>query len=166
MPHVRVCSQAVRFAKVSLMDKARGLFVVKTGDRAVKAALAAAFTVEEIGDDSLVVNAAGKGGAEAIRKVVGASISVLPVLVDDAGEMLYPTGGLAVRFLKTPSETALRRFAKAKGLKVRQRNTFVPAKVAFEPEHDGDLPAVVETRTADAEVQKAWPETRSRYRKA
>jgi hypothetical protein len=90
-----------------------------------------------------------------------------PVLVDEQGEELFPTGEVSVRFRETPSEAALAAFARRHGLVLRRRNEFVPSQAVFVPANPRQtyLPAVRERVVAAPDVTEAWANTVSRYRR-
>jgi hypothetical protein len=89
-----------------------------------------------------------------------------PVLFDESGAPHFPTGEITIRFGKRPSDTFLAKFAKQYGLKVRSRNEYVPAQVAFEVTSHSYLPELIESLTPAESVASAWANTKSQYRRS
>lgn len=88
-----------------------------------------------------------------------------PVLVDDDGRDLLPTGEVTVRFTGPVSDEELLEFGDRHGLEVRSRNEFVPSQIVFVPADRRRcyLPDLYETLDAEPQVTRAWANTRSRY---
>ncbi len=120
--------------------------------------------------DMVVVRAAGEGPQPKatwarVQRAVGEDTVVAPVLTDEQGHTLFPTGTLQIRFDRAPSDTELERFAQAHGLKLLHRNKFQLAQASFairDPLHNY-LPDLVSTLEGELGVRRAWPETKSRY---
>jgi hypothetical protein len=93
---------------------------------------------------------------------------VAPVLRDTAGNELFPTGALVVRFRERPSAEALASFTTQHGLCLERRNEFIPEQVSLRPTRPRDvfLPELVESLARLPEVVAAWAATISRYRHA
>lgn len=102
-----------------------------------------------------------------LQRLVGANAEVLPVLADDDGRELFPTGRLHVRFKSEPTDRNLKSFAKRHGLKLLERNEFQPEQAAFVQDRKAPrfLMNVVDSLDHDDQVRMAWPETKSRYEK-
>ena len=83
------------------------------------------------------------------------------------GNSVVPTGKIAVRFKKSPSNEELRHFAKL-GLTLDARNEFVPSQVTFRVTDKGRrsvLDVVEQIQEHAADVLRAWPETMGYYRR-
>ena len=93
---------------------------------------------------------------------------VAPAFRDASGNELLPTGAVAVRFRKKPSDRALEAFARDEALELDRRNEFVPEQATFRPREPREvyLPDLVAKLARRPEVAAAWPATSSRYRKA
>jgi hypothetical protein len=91
---------------------------------------------------------------------------VLPVMLDETGELHLPTGEVTVRFTAPPSDEDLRLFAKAHGLELRQRNKYQPAQASFVVPDAEYLPDVIEAIQPEKNVAAAWANTKSRYRRS
>jgi hypothetical protein len=91
-----------------------------------------------------------------------------PMLRDADGNELLPTGSVAVRFKKRPTERELEDFAARHALGVERRSEFVPEQASFRPLNPRKvyLPALVEALGRDPELRLAWVATRSSYRRA
>ncbi len=91
-----------------------------------------------------------------------------PVLLDDEGHDMLPTGEVTARFETAPSDEDLDEVARRHGLTVRGRNEFVPAQVVFVPEdrRSAYLPELAERLAEESNVTAAWPNTRSRYERS
>jgi hypothetical protein len=106
-----------------------------------------------------------KAAWENVKEKVG-EIEVDPILLDESGEPHYPTGEVTVRFKEPPTEAFLSNFAEKYGLKVRSRNKYVPAQVAFTVAGQRYLPELVEQLKQADNAVSAWANTLSRYRRA
>lgn len=119
--------------------------------------------------DALVVAAPGdpRSAVDRVRDIVGEGCVVAPLLTDDDGNELIPTGGIQVRFLKEPSETALRRFKNQYQVKVSRRSKWEREQIEVEPEVAGGrfLLDLLDDIAADDEVAAAWPNVRAAYSK-
>jgi hypothetical protein len=157
-------------------DPAR--FVVKpepAGRSAVEQRLAEVGDVRALdGGDLLELRVAAGGGNDAAatwEHIVGASGPLewaAPVLVDDDGADLYPTGELTVRFAAEPTAEQLEQFASEHALRVVRRNEFIASQAVFAPTEPlrTYLPAKVQEVDALPEVSAAWANTSSGYRRA
>ena len=134
--------------------------------------LAALGTVKDAGEAGLMlVQLSGSEPADAkavwakLQKQVG-NAEVDPVLLDETGEPHFPTGEVTVRFKEPPSDAFLSGFADKHGLKVRSRNEFVPAQVAFQVTRRSYLPELIESLKPAENVASVWANTKSRYRRS
>jgi hypothetical protein len=93
--------------------------------------------------------------------------TVAPVLVDRAGNRLYPTGTIQVRFIEERSDDEISRFAERFGLANIVRNRYSKAQLSCEPDHRRDryLPDVINEIGDAPEVRRAWAETKAVYRR-
>ncbi|MEX2303504.1 MAG: hypothetical protein WD733_21360 [Bryobacterales bacterium] len=133
--------------------------------------LAALGTIQDAGDAGVVVQLNGSGAsdpksvwAELQKQVDDAEVD--PILLDETGVPHFPTGEVTVRFKHAPSDEFLSGFADKHGLKVRSRNEFVPAQVAFQVTTRGYLPDLVESLRPAENVASAWANTKSYYRRS
>ena len=134
--------------------------------------LAAFGKVEDAGDaGGMVLRLGGRESAD--PKSVWAKLQeqagkaeVDPILFDETGEPHFPTGEVTVRFKESPSDAFLAGFAKRHGLKVRSRNAYVPAQVAFQVTKRSYLPELIESLAPVENVVSAWANTKSRYRRS
>ncbi len=105
-----------------------------------------------------------------LRKAIAgldADVRVEPLLRDEHGNALVPTGKVTVRFKSEPSAEDLRRFAGPLGLSVDARNKYVPSQVSFRIPGGDPVSLVVERiQQQDDRVLQAWPETLGLYRRA
>ena len=102
-----------------------------------------------------------------LQESLGADIFVAPVLLDDEGAEMYPTGTLQVRFRQEPGDDEIERFAKAHGLRSKGRNRFARSLVSFVMERPGTsyLPDLTAELEADSEVLAAWGDTKAHFRR-
>ena len=109
--------------------------------------------------------AATRKTLRSIQKKLGDAGVVHPVLVDESGQDQYPTGEIAVRFQRTPSDAELKKFAAAHKLRLHSRNEYVPQQAIFEPIDlkDRDVLEAVKEVSQDKNTQLAWANTLSRY---
>jgi hypothetical protein len=112
--------------------------------------------------------AAPKELLERVRASLGRGFQVEPVMMDERGNRVVPTGKVTVRFKTLPSADELRKFAGPLGLTVDARNAYVPSQVSFriaDRSEDG-VADVIERIEKNAEsVQQVWPETLGSYRR-
>ncbi|MCA1606921.1 MAG: hypothetical protein LC775_15955, partial [Acidobacteria bacterium] len=108
-----------------------------------------------------------QAGWQRLTKLIGSSGTVQPVLSDETGQPHYPTGELTVRFLKKPSNKDLKEFGSRYGLRLRDRNEFVPEQAAFQVTDPAAsyLPDLVQQIAADKTIKSAWANTLSHYKR-
>lgn len=105
--------------------------------------------------------------SERINKVVGTEGVVAPMLADDEGNRLLPTGTMQVRFKSPPSDDLLADFAKRHKVELAQRNKWSPQQAEFAVRTD-DLryfPDVAAELEKDKTVVSAWPDVRAAFRR-
>ncbi len=100
-----------------------------------------------------------------LLETIGEDRAAAPAVVDERGEIHYPTGTVAVRFSRDVGEGELRRFASSHGLGLVRRNEYVPRQVVFQPKRTQYLPELIETLSGADAVESAWAETRSQFRR-
>lgn len=98
-------------------------------------------------------------------KLLGGEHNVQPVLLDRSGHEQYPTGELIIRFDSTPSQTRLMKFAKSHGLRLRDRNEFVPQQAAFTIAKPEYMPDLVRKLSRDEDVVSVWPDTLAYFKR-
>ena len=84
--------------------------------------------------DTLVVQAKPGDPRKLFNKLndlIGDNAVVAPVLIDDEGNRLFPTGRLQVRFNKHAGEKLLSEFAKRHHLELTKRNRWSPQQAEF-----------------------------------
>jgi hypothetical protein len=152
------------------------VFVVRPGEgkrSSLDERLAALGEAEELkGDDALILRVASsstdaKAAWRRVHKSVGADAAIQPVLLDEGGELHYPTGEISVRFQQTPSDQALRKFASKHRLRLRRRNEFVPQQAVFQPSDPTKiyLPDLVDEIASATDTKEVWANTLSHYRR-
>jgi hypothetical protein len=104
---------------------------------------------------------------EEINKIVGDEALVAPLLSDDEGHRLVPTGRLQARFKSEPSDDELAAFADRHGLTLSKRNAWSPAQAEFSirPEDGRYPPDIVDRIAADTNVRAVWPDVRAAYKR-
>jgi hypothetical protein len=105
--------------------------------------------------------------SERINKVVGTEGVVAPMLADDEGNRLLPTGTMQVRFKSPPTDDLLAAFAKRHKVELAQRNKWSPQQAEFAVRTD-DLryfPDVAAELEKDKTVVSAWPDVRAAFRR-
>ena len=161
------------------LKPARGQFVIRTETPADPETLArrlsAAAVVPLAGDPNALVvtfdlrQAADETAlARKLRNAAGAGTTILPVLHDANGTPAFPTGRIVVRFKKATRDKALRDFADKHRLDLVRHNEFQPQQAIFEPKrrHRRTLTEVIARASTDDDVELAWAETKSAYRKS
>jgi hypothetical protein len=146
---------------------------LKAEDRSAEKQLAALGRIDSVGVRrwALRLHAPGRDPRQAWRAVLAQNPEaewVAPAFRDASGNELLPTGAVAVRFRKKPSDRALEAFARDEALELDRRNEFVPEQATFHPREPRDvyLPDLVAKLASRPEVAAVWPATSSRYRKA
>jgi hypothetical protein len=128
-------------------------------------------SIEDLGEGDEFLLRVNKAGADAriewlrLTKLIGSSGTVQSVLSDETGHPHFPTGELTVRFKSAPSNEELKRFAANYGLRLRDRNEFVPEQAAFRQVDSTRtfLPDLIEQISANKTVKQVWANTRSHY---
>ena len=105
--------------------------------------------------------------AEEINAVVGTEAVVSPLLSDDDGSRLVPTGQMQVRFKEPPSAEALDRFAREHKLDQAGLNKWAPAQAAFSVRTDDTryLPELESELQDDKTVKAAWADVKAAFRR-
>ncbi len=130
-------------------------------------------STEDLGEDNTLLLRVNRkfsrpqAGWQQLTKLIGSSGTVQPVLSDETGQPHYPTGELTVRFLKKPSNKDLKEFGSRYGLRLRDRNEFVPEQAAFQVTDPAAsyLPDLVQQIAADKTIKSAWANTLSHYKR-
>jgi hypothetical protein len=87
-----------------------------------------------------------------------------PVMADDQGRLMVPTGKIVVQFQKALSCEDVQEFAKSYGLLYLKTNEFAPNQVYFGSRNKEDyLPDMIARLQSDSRVIFAVPETMARY---
>jgi hypothetical protein len=102
------------------------------------------------------------------QKLLGELGTVQPVLVDELGETQLPTGEISVRFHEIPADDRLQQFAAEHGLRLRDRNEFVPQQAVFRPADPSAsyLPKLVRELAGTKDTKAVWANTLSRFRRS
>jgi hypothetical protein len=105
--------------------------------------------------------------SERINKVVGTEGVVAPMLADNEGNRLFPTGRMQVRFKQPPSDHSLTDFAKRHNVELAQRNKWSPQQAEFAVRTDDMryFPDVAAELKKDSTVVTAWPDVRAAFRR-
>ena len=157
-------------------DPSDHLFVVDAPQDRATERLSSLGTVEPLaGNDRLLllsVPAGAEGDAEArweqARDLLGDLGTVQPVLLDESGEAHFPTGEIAVRFHEAPPDERLQELAAAHGLRLRDRNEYVPQQAVFRPADPAAasyLPKLVRELAQTEDVKAAWASTLTKFRR-
>lgn len=89
---------------------------------------------------------------------------VAPVMVDDKGRQMLPTGKIVVQFSIPPSGEMLQQFEKDYGLRYLKTNEFKPEQLSFESLDKTTYPPDLIARLkSDNDIKLAVPETMARY---
>src|SRR4051812_2424683 len=104
---------------------------------------------------------------ERINQVVGSEGVVAPLLVDDEGNRLFPTGHLQVRFEEPPSDGTLSAFADRHRVELGGRNKWAPPQADFLVGRDDGrfLPDIASAMAQDDGVVDAWPDVQAAFRR-
>jgi len=104
---------------------------------------------------------------EKLNDVVGEKAVVAPVLVDEEGQRLFPTGHVQVRFKTPADDELLAAFAERHRLQLTKRNRWAPqqAEFAVKPDDPRYLPEITRAVQAEPAVDDAWPDVRAAFRR-
>jgi hypothetical protein len=87
-----------------------------------------------------------------------------PIMIDDAGREMLPTGKVVVQFNSTPARDFLQQFETMYGLRYLKTNEFAANELSFQPVgSDFYLPELLTRLKANSIVKLAAPETMARY---
>ncbi len=98
-------------------------------------------------------------------QLLGGAGRAMPVLLDETGAPMYPTGEVTVRFKRSLSDKELRVFARAHGLNLARRNEFVPEQAVFQPAQQAEpyLPDLIKEVARSGEAKRAWANTLAQF---
>lgn len=99
------------------------------------------------------------------RELLGEAGKVHPVLIDEMGHSHFPTGEISIRFHEVPADERLQEFAVEHGLRLRDRNEFVPQQAVFRPADPSAsyLPKLVQDLAESKDTKKVWANTLTRF---
>jgi hypothetical protein len=128
-------------------------------------------TAEPAGSTGLFVfrspspSAAPRNGWDRLMREYGDRLQFAsPVMVDDRGRQMLPTGKIVVQFHAPPSGEALRQFEKTYGLRYLKTNEFKREQLSFEALEKATYPPDLIARLkSDSNIKLAAPETMARY---
>jgi hypothetical protein len=104
---------------------------------------------------------------EKVSEIVGNEGIVAPLLVDDEGHQLIPTGHLQVRFKQPPTDDSLAAFAQQHRLSAANRNKWNPKQVEFALRSNADQywPDAADEIASDTAVEAAWPDVMASFKR-
>lgn len=125
------------------------------------------------GNDRLMLLSIAPGALDAetawsrARELLGEAGNVQPVLVDEMGHPHFPTGEISIRFHEAPPDERLQEFAVEHGLRLRDRNEFVPQQAVFRPADPSAsyLPKLVEDLAGTKDTKAVWANTLTRFQR-
>ena len=122
-------------------------------------------------DVRLVALGAEKGAQAArleLAALAGGQALVEPVLTDESGAQLLPTGTVRAHFHTPQSEAELRRFARRYGAEFVARNRWRPniADFRIRPDDPRSVLEVADAVASDGAVENAWPDVLADFRRA
>lgn len=112
--------------------------------------------------------ASPREGWEKLCKAVGSHGEVLPVFITAEGESQYSVGTVHLRFATPPSDAELKDWLPA-GVRVKERNEYVPQQIAVEAANPRQqfLPDMLtELQQQSGQEVQIWPETLQAFRRA
>ncbi|HEX2642630.1 MAG TPA: hypothetical protein VHU81_06540 [Thermoanaerobaculia bacterium] len=103
-----------------------------------------------------------------IQALLGELGTAQPALVDETGAAHLPTGEISVRFHETQPEARLREFAAEHGLRLRDRNEFVPQQAVFRPADlaSSYIPRLLQELAQTKDTKAVWANTLTRFHRA
>jgi hypothetical protein len=150
------------------------LFVVDAHDReSAMQRLAALGRVKPLeGSERLLLSISVDAGDSETRwarvqELLGDLGTVQPVLLDELGGSHFPTGEISVRFQEVPPDSWLQEFAAEHGLRLRDRNEFVPQQAVFRPTYPSAsyLPKLVQELADTKDTKAVWANTLTHFRR-
>lgn len=104
---------------------------------------------------------------KALQRRLAPAWRVIPVMDGSDGIERYPTGHISVRFGSTVSDATLAGLSKSSGLQLIQRTKFSDRQAVFAASDPGAyLPELVERAAKHADVEAAWLDAESAYRRS
>ena len=102
-----------------------------------------------------------------VNQVVGDEAVVAPLLTDEEGNRLFPTGQLQVRFERPPPEDQLKQVAERHKLDLAGRNKWAAQQAVFSirPEDSRYLPDIAAELTKEEGVAAVWPDVKAAFRR-
>lgn len=126
-------------------------------------------TVELVAGRTGIVVVRGVKGDEHRRRLsrLAGGAAVQPLLRDASGAELLPTGQLRVTFLEPPSDESLRRFSAKHHVKLASRNKWQPkiSDFTLTPNDERTIVDIAEALSDDKEVEAAWPDVLSSFKR-
>jgi hypothetical protein len=130
-------------------------------------------SIEDLGQANLLLLRVNQSSSrphedwKRLSQLVGSNGVVQPVLLDETGHPHYPTGEVTARFLKKLSDKELHQFATKYGLRLRDRNEFVPEQATFQLADPAGtyLPKLLQELSEDKRVKNSWANTLSYYKR-
>jgi hypothetical protein len=102
-----------------------------------------------------------------LQTALGTKVTITPALIDEQQNVKLPTGTVIARFAKNPTDDELAAFSDELGLRVVERNKFVPKQVSFRPaKPDTFLPELVDhVRRKKPALVNVWADTLSQFQR-
>ena len=102
-----------------------------------------------------------------VKRIVGNEGIVGPLLVDDDGNQLIPTGRIQVRFKEQLADDCLTAFAEGHNVILTKRNKWNLKQAEFIVRNDDDRfwLDIIEAIAADRNVEAVWLDVKARFRR-
>lgn len=113
-------------------------------------------------------NSEAKDDWRKLRSALSGEYDVEPVLLDEEGRLMYPTGKVTVRFVDQLTDDEVERCGQHWGLRGSARNKYISQQVTFHiDQHAAQyLPDLIDMiAQQEGRVQAVWPETISEYKR-
>ena len=103
-----------------------------------------------------------------VQALLGELGTAQPALLDETGAAHLPTGEISVRFHEAQPEERLQEFAAEHGLRLRDRNEFVPQQAVFQPTDlaSSYIPRLLQELAQTKDTKAVWANTLTRFSRA
>lgn len=126
----------------------------------------------EVGNQSIFLvkiknNSTSRQGWKFLQQYLTDKEAVEPVMIDEAGHNLIPTGAISVRFLNVPSETEIEQLSCQFNLILEKKNQYIPQQLIFRPLKLSEtfLPDLIQSISKIKGIKAVWANTCARYQR-
>ncbi|PZD70392.1 hypothetical protein C1752_13118 [Acaryochloris thomasi RCC1774] len=126
----------------------------------------------EVGNQSIFLvkiknTSTSRQGWEFLQQYLTDQEAVEPIMIDEAGHNLIPTGAISVRFTNVSTETEIEKFSCQFNLILEKVNQYIPQQLIFRPLKLSEifLPDLIQSISKIKGVEAAWANAYARYQR-